>query len=79
MKTRPSDEVGFWARGELLHGTSLETPRFPLKGSLNGDMGPCKGLYQDILGVLGGSWGLVITCNWAHKPTYKWAKLCKST
>ena len=43
-------------------GVEMRLPtRFPLKGSFKGDMGPCKDLYSDILGVLGGSWGLATT------------------
>ena len=45
------------------HATAKETCRFPLKGSFEGDTGPCKGLYkayEAVLGVLGGSWDLVL-------------------
>ena len=29
--------------------------------------------------LLGGSWDLVITYNWAHKPPYNWGNLYKAT
>ena len=29
--------------------------------------------------ILGGSWDLATTCNWAYSPTYNWANLHKAS
>ena len=53
-----------------------DSPRFPLKGSVKGDIGH---VWVTLGFLLGGPWELVIPYNWAYDPTSNWDNLHKAT
>ena len=63
--SNPSEAPAGWRGTWNLWGPSA--PKFPSNSAAHG--GFPKGSY---IAHLGGSWDLVTTYDWAHKPSYKW-------